>query len=57
MTESPRIVDDWLTDPAAQAVLRLLTDAGHQAFFVGGCVRNALLGVPVFLYLLTRRMS
>ncbi|MBJ3761568.1 CCA tRNA nucleotidyltransferase [Maribius pontilimi] len=25
----------------------MLTDAGHQAYFVGGCVRNALLGVAV----------
>ncbi|RSK30712.1 CCA tRNA nucleotidyltransferase [Rhodovulum iodosum] len=25
----------------------MLTGAGHQALFVGGCVRNALLGVPV----------
>ena len=26
---------------------RCSTDAGHQALFVGGCVRNALLGRPV----------
>ncbi|MCV6596149.1 MAG: CCA tRNA nucleotidyltransferase [Mangrovicoccus sp.] len=25
----------------------MLTDAGHQALFVGGCVRNGLLGAPV----------
>ncbi len=25
----------------------MLTDAGHRALFVGGCVRNALLGQPV----------
>jgi poly(A) polymerase len=25
----------------------MLMDAGHQAWFVGGCVRNALLGAPV----------
>lgn len=25
----------------------MLTGAGHQALFVGGCVRNALLGAPV----------
>lgn len=28
-------------------VLALLTEAGHQAFVVGGPVRNALLGAPV----------
>ncbi|MDU8910883.1 CCA tRNA nucleotidyltransferase [Aestuariicoccus sp. MJ-SS9] len=42
-----RVTGDWLTAPATQRVLNLLTDAGHQALVVGGCVRNALLGVPV----------
>lgn len=42
-----RITEDWLTDPVTQKVCAMLTDAGHQALFVGGCVRNALLGVPV----------
>ena len=37
----------WLRNPGTQTVLSLLADAGHQAFVVGGCVRNALLGVPV----------
>ncbi|MEL7211226.1 MAG: CCA tRNA nucleotidyltransferase [Pseudomonadota bacterium] len=42
-----RITADWLQSPTAQQVIALLTDAGHQAYFVGGCVRNALLDVPV----------
>lgn len=42
-----RIDAPWLTDDAAQQVCRVLTDAGHQAWFVGGCVRNTLLGEPV----------
>ncbi len=42
-----RITDEWLRDEGLQQVLRLLTDAGHQAFLVGGCVRNALLARPV----------
>lgn len=37
----------WLTRPATQAVCAALTDAGFQALFVGGCVRNALIDVPV----------
>ncbi|PWG17037.1 CCA tRNA nucleotidyltransferase [Salibaculum griseiflavum] len=37
----------WLNDPGAQAVCRMLEDAGHSAFFVGGCVRNALIGAEV----------
>ncbi|MFN3662628.1 CCA tRNA nucleotidyltransferase [Yoonia sp.] len=38
---------DWLTDPGAQQVCAVLKDAGYQAWFVGGCVRNDLLGAPV----------
>ncbi|MEQ8901044.1 MAG: CCA tRNA nucleotidyltransferase [Roseovarius sp.] len=42
-----KVSGDWITAPATQAVCAALTNAGHQALFVGGCVRNALLGVPV----------
>lgn len=35
----------FLTDPSAQKLCRALADAGHLALFVGGCVRNALLGL------------
>ncbi len=42
-----RIDAPWLTDTSSQAVCAMLNDAGYQALFVGGCVRNALLGVPV----------
>ena len=37
----------WLEDRAAQALLAALEAESHQAYFVGGCVRNALLGLPV----------
>jgi poly(A) polymerase len=33
--------------PAAQLVMKTLTEAGHRALFVGGTVRNALLGAAV----------
>jgi poly(A) polymerase len=36
-----------LTDPATRQVCAALTIDGAAAFFVGGCVRNALLGAPV----------
>ncbi|WP_370399620.1 CCA tRNA nucleotidyltransferase [Sulfitobacter sp. JB4-11] len=36
----------WLTDPQAQAVCDAITSGGHAIYFVGGCVRNALLGMP-----------
>ncbi|MEM8731528.1 MAG: CCA tRNA nucleotidyltransferase [Pseudomonadota bacterium] len=42
-----RIVADWLTMPASQRVCAVLESAGHQALFVGGCVRNALMQAPV----------
>lgn len=37
----------WLQDHRTQAVFRLLESSGHQAFVVGGCVRNALIDLPV----------
>lgn len=42
-----KITGDWLTHSGTQGLCRALEDAGHQALFVGGCVRNALMGVPV----------
>lgn len=42
-----RVVGDWLSDPGTQAVLGMLDNAGFQALVVGGCVRNALMGLPV----------
>lgn len=42
-----QIKDAWLHAAQTQQVLTLLTTAGHQALVVGGCVRNALIGVPV----------
>jgi len=40
---------DWITAPATTAVLDALEAEGGSgcARFVGGCVRNALMGVPV----------
>ena len=42
-----KISGAWLEDPATQTVLGLLAQAGHLAYVVGGCVRNAALGVDV----------
>ncbi|MGL4308954.1 MAG: CCA tRNA nucleotidyltransferase [Paracoccaceae bacterium] len=42
-----RVSGDWLTRAETQAVCALLSDAGHQALPVGGCVRNAMMGEPV----------
>lgn len=45
-----RLTDQaWLTDPATRAVMTALQAAGGPdcARFVGGCVRNALMGRPI----------
>ncbi|MCK4711369.1 MAG: CCA tRNA nucleotidyltransferase, partial [Marinosulfonomonas sp.] len=42
-----QITADWISNPNTQKVCEMLTDAGFECFFVGGCVRNALLGAPV----------
>ena len=41
------LTDPWLQNRASQRVCAVLTDAGFQAWFVGGCVRNAVIGAPV----------
>ncbi len=47
MTRLDPAHNPWMTDPAALAVMRALTANGAGARFVGGAVRNALLGAPV----------
>ena len=42
-----RITADWIFVPATQGVCAALSGGGAQALFVGGCVRNTLMGVPV----------
>ncbi|MBY6113989.1 CCA tRNA nucleotidyltransferase [Mameliella alba] len=41
------VTGEWLDASATQKVMSLLEEGGHLAYAVGGCVRNALLGVPV----------
>jgi poly(A) polymerase len=42
-----KIAGNWIEAEATQSVCNMLTDAGYQALFVGGCVRNALLEASV----------
>ena len=42
-----QITGDWLHHPGTQALCAALSAQGFQALLVGGCVRNALLGLPV----------
>lgn len=37
----------WMQEPAVAALLAALSQAGITARFVGGCVRDALLGQPI----------
>lgn len=39
-----RLPQPWMTEGPAARVMRALTAAGDQARFVGGCVRDALVG-------------
>jgi len=38
---------DWLTSDGPKAVTGMLRDAGHEVYFAGGCVRNALVDMHV----------
>ena len=42
-----KVRGDWIAAAATQELCAVLARGGHRALFVGGCVRNALLGVPV----------
>jgi poly(A) polymerase len=42
-----RVSGAWIDHADTQRVCKTLTDAGFQALFVGGCVRNALFGIAV----------
>jgi len=46
--EGPRIaLQPWMIEPGTLAVLRALSAGGIAARFVGGSVRDALLGLPI----------
>ena len=38
---------NWLKKPGVVKITRLLSEAGFEIYFVGGCVRNSLLCLPV----------
>ena len=41
------IAADWIDDRRTRTVMHVLVNAGFQAWFVGGCVRDAMLDRPV----------
>lgn len=42
-----KITDTWISHEGTQALCAALVGAGYRALFVGGCVRNALMGRAV----------
>lgn len=42
-----KVTGPWLSDPATQEWLLAMENCGYLAYFVGGCVRNALMQRPV----------
>jgi poly(A) polymerase len=42
-----KLQNDWVNRHGTQALCAVLGLSGYRALFVGGCVRNALLGAPV----------
>jgi poly(A) polymerase len=42
-----KLCADWITTPGTRAVFDMLNSAGAPGYFVGGCVRNAVLNCPV----------
>ena len=44
--DRPLAAQAWLRAPASRRVLAALGAGGHAARFVGGCVRDGLLGLP-----------
>lgn len=39
------VTAEWLSTTPARHILETLQEAGHEAFYVGGCVRDTLMGL------------
>lgn len=42
-----KVEGNWVSEDGVQAIFAMLNAASHQAYFVGGCVRNSLLKEPI----------
>ena len=42
-----RITDEWISQPNVQKVCSALEQAGARVLFVGGCVRDTILKIPI----------
>ena len=42
-----KITADWINAPDIRHLMDIISQNGKNVFFVGGCVRNTLLGIPI----------
>ncbi len=42
-----KLAGEWLSKPAVQTMFAIFNNAGFQIYAVGGCVRNAILNMPI----------
>ena len=40
-----KISANWLRKPSTQSIMEILISDGHEAYFVGGCVRDTLFNL------------
>ena len=40
-----KISASWLRKPSTQSIMEILISDGHEAYFVGGCVRDTLFNL------------
>ena len=40
-------IGNWVKDPDTKKITKMFIDKGHKIYFVGGCVRDSILGNPV----------
>ena len=40
-----KISANWLRNPTTQSIMEILISDGYKAYFVGGCVRDALFNL------------
>lgn len=45
--EMKRLSGNWYKTPEVQKLAKIFAEAGFDVHFVGGCVRNDLMGVPI----------
>jgi len=46
-------MNEIMSDPSGDLIIERLTKAGYPTYYVGGCVRNCILGLPISDYDIT----